>query len=335
MNPDEQPVEDELRSLSGISTFGKNNNNGLLFAPTCTTCVNENKYLSMSEKKCVHQWNNECLNSTGEYVLFPSRMFHCEYYNDIFNTIFIQAQLFCAPTEYTNVLRLPQSIMKGKGKDVTRGHLDKSTLLELRDDLINNWDIHYSNPDYQPCKNFSGGPVDRMSNRQVYKKHFTQVTLLKKLMGTFETMFPYLFVDLEWLLHKSKEGDGFQEWHKDFLLGQQITKNIVINVGSKERDNEETTGSFNNNVSFKVDDWKEIEEYALSGLNLVDKLPQDEQNQAAFPTNNPSDSPSAIPHLKPSMKPVAILPENSGTIPPLHGKNDDYFAEDDRKPVAN
>ncbi len=62
--------------------------------------------------------------------------------------IFIQAQLFCAPTKYTDVLRLPPSIMKGKGKDVTRGHLDKSTLLELRDDLINNWEIHYSKPNY-------------------------------------------------------------------------------------------------------------------------------------------------------------------------------------------
>jgi hypothetical protein len=46
-------------------------------------------------------------------------------------------------------------------------------------------------------------------------------------------------------------------------LGQRITKTIVINVGSKERDNEETTRSFNNDVSFKVDDWKAIEECAL------------------------------------------------------------------------
>jgi hypothetical protein len=57
-------------------------------------------------------------------------------------------QLLCAPTEYTDVLRLPRSIMKGDGEDVTQGHLDKSTLLELRDDLINNWDINYSNPKY-------------------------------------------------------------------------------------------------------------------------------------------------------------------------------------------
>jgi hypothetical protein len=53
---------------------------------------------------------------------------------------------------------------------------------------------------------------------------------------------------------KSKEGDGFQGWHKDFLLGQQITKTIVINFGSKEKEDEETTRSFNNGVSFEGDD---------------------------------------------------------------------------------
>jgi hypothetical protein len=104
MNLQEQHFEGEKRSLSGISTFGQNNNNGLLFAPTCTTCFDKDKYLSTSEKKCAHQWNNECLNSTGEYVLFPSGMFHHGYYNDKYNTIFIQAQLFCAPTKYTDVL---------------------------------------------------------------------------------------------------------------------------------------------------------------------------------------------------------------------------------------
>jgi hypothetical protein len=50
---------------------------------------------------------------------------------------------------------------------------------------------------------------------------------------------------------------------------------------------------------------------------------------------SPSVTPSAIPHLKSSAKLVAIPPENSGTTPPLHGKNDDYFAEDNRKPAAN
>ncbi len=118
-------------------------------------------------------------------------------------------------------------------------------------------------------------------------------------------------------------------------MGKQITKTTVINVGSKERDNEETTRSFDNNLSFEVDGWKEIEEYALSGFNLEDKLPQDEQKLAAIPTKNPSVKPSSIPHEKPSAKPVAIPHKNSSTIPPEDGKNDDYIAEDKRKPAAN
>jgi hypothetical protein len=150
-------------------------------------------------------------------------------------------------------------------------------------------------------------------------------------------MFPYLSVDLVWLLRKLKEVDGFQGWHKDFLLGQRITKTIAINVGSKKRDNEETTRSFDNNVSFKVDDWKAIEECALGlcRLNSEDELHQDEQKPAAIPTKNPSVTQFAIAHLKPSAKPLTIPPETSGTIPSLHGKIDDYFAEDDRKPAAN
>ncbi len=118
--------------------------------------------------------------------------------------------------------------MKGESNEINQGHLDKSTLVELRDDLINNWDIHYSNPDYQLCKNFSGGPVDRKSNRQISKKHFAQVPLLKKLVDTFETMFPYLSVDLVWLLRKSKEGDGFQGWHKDFFWVNESPRLLLL-----------------------------------------------------------------------------------------------------------
>jgi hypothetical protein len=148
MNLQEKPGDGKETSLSSMSIFGKNNNNGLLFAPICTTCFNENKYLLPSKKKCLHQWTNECLNSTGEYIVFPSEMYHRGYYNQKSNFFFIQAQLFCAPTNDTDVLRLPRSLMKAQGKQVTRGCLDESTLSELKDDLLNNWEILYSNPKY-------------------------------------------------------------------------------------------------------------------------------------------------------------------------------------------
>jgi hypothetical protein len=127
-------------------------------------------------------------------------------------------------------------------------------------------------------KNF-GVPVDRASNRQIYKKYFNQVPLLKTLVDTFETKLPYLSVDMVWLLLKLKEGDGFQGWHKDIYLGGRITKTIVINVGSKVVNNEETSTSLENGDFFEVDQWKEIEEYALSGFNIEDKHCQDDENK--------------------------------------------------------
>ncbi len=99
-----EPVQDEESSLFSISTFPKNNNNGLLFAPTCITCFNEDKYLSMSEEKFANPWKNVCLNSTREYIVFPLGMMQRGYYNDKSNRIFITVQLFCTPTKYTDVL---------------------------------------------------------------------------------------------------------------------------------------------------------------------------------------------------------------------------------------
>jgi hypothetical protein len=83
------------------------------------------------------------------------------------------------------------------------------------------------------------------------------------------------------------------------LLGQQITKTIANNLGSKEKEDEETTRSFNNGVSFQVDDLNEIKEYALSKINLEHELSQDESKPAAIPNKKPSAKPSAIPHKKP------------------------------------
>jgi hypothetical protein len=59
---------------------------------------------------------------------------------------------------------------------------------------------------------------------------FQQLLLLKELIDTFEKLFPYLSIDMVWLLIKSKPGAGFQRWHKDFALGHKITKTIVVNL---------------------------------------------------------------------------------------------------------
>jgi hypothetical protein len=115
-------------------------------------------------------------------------------------------------------------------------------------------------------------------------------------------------------------------------MGGRITKTIVINVGSKVINNEETTRSFD--VSFEVDGWKEIEEYAINGFNLEDKHCQDDQKPAAISTKHPSVSPLAIPHENSSAEPVVIPHQIKTTIPPEDGKNDDNIAVDNRKPAA-
>jgi hypothetical protein len=75
MNPDKQPIEGDERSLSSISTFGENNNNGLLFAPTCTTCFNKNKYLSMSKKSVPTNGITGALIALESMFFFPQGCF--------------------------------------------------------------------------------------------------------------------------------------------------------------------------------------------------------------------------------------------------------------------
>ncbi len=98
--------------------------------------------------------------------------------------------------------------------------------------------------------------------------------------------------------------------------------------------NEETLTSFENNDFLEVDQWKEIEEYALSGFNLEDKHCQDDEKQALIPSNHPSVSLSAIPHKNPLLQPVVIPHKMKTTIYAEVGRNDDDIADDNRKPAA-
>jgi hypothetical protein len=48
-------------------------------------------------------------------------------------------------------------------------------------------------------------------------------------------MFPYLTVDMVWLIVKSKPSSDFQKWHRDFYLDKKIVKTIVVNLVSMKR----------------------------------------------------------------------------------------------------
>ncbi len=72
-------------------------------------------------------------------------------------------------------------------------------------------------------------------NCQIPAIKFNQVPLIQNLVDTFCVKFPYLTVDMVWIIVKSKPGSGFQSWHRDFYLDKKIIKTIVVNLGSMKR----------------------------------------------------------------------------------------------------
>ncbi len=158
-------------------------------------------------------------------------------------------------------------------------------------------------------------------------KHFHEVPLLKNLVDTFESMLPDFSVNLVWLLRKSKDGDGFQGWHKDFYMGGRIPKTIVVNLGSKERENEDTPVSFGN--TFEVDEWEDVDEYALSVFNnSEDKL----HEPAAIPTKN--QSVTAEDDTKPLATPQEKMYKDEENLPAIPTKYPSVTADNDKKPAA-
>jgi hypothetical protein len=99
-------------------------------------------------------------------------------------------------------------------------------------------------------------------------------------------------------------------------MGGQITKTIVVNLGSKdeERENEDTPVSFGN--VFEVDKWEDVDEYALSVFNnSEDKL----HELAAIPTKNPSVT--AEDDTKPPATPQAEMYEDEQKLAAILTKN--------------
>ena len=119
-------------------------------------------------------------------------------------------RLFLTPSENIEIPHLSCS-SSCVGDDFEVGRLDQLTIKELTYDVLWNWDISYPLLEYHPCRNFDGD-VDPVFNWQILKKQFNQVPLIKKLVDTFKEKYPYVSVDMVWILQKEKEGDGFQVW---------------------------------------------------------------------------------------------------------------------------
>ncbi len=145
--------------------------------------------------------------------------------------VIVQAQLFARPSIAAEGALLTRTPFKDQ---IIEGQLAPETVTPLCNDILVNWDMTYSQEHFETCKDFDG-PVDKGCNCQIPATKFNQVPLIRNLVDTFCVMYPYLTVDMVWLIIKSKPGSGFQKWHRDFYLDEKIVKTIVVNLGSMNR----------------------------------------------------------------------------------------------------
>jgi hypothetical protein len=217
-----KPVKESKRTNEEVVDA---NENGLKFAPQC------NSFCFTKKKEYDHEKKNVQINNVDKYVRFPSKWYHQGYFNDVLGKVVVQVQLFARPSIAPDGALSTRAPFKVQ---IIKGQLALETVTPLCNDMLVNWDRTYSRDHFETCKDFYG-PVDKECNHQIPTTKFNQIPLIRNLVDTFCVMFPYLPVDMVWLIVKSKPGSGFQSWHRDFYLDEKIIKTIVVNLGSMKR----------------------------------------------------------------------------------------------------
>lgn len=198
--------------------------NGLIFGPSCVgDCFTK-------EFECNHERIKVHLNEVGDYVLFPSLWWHHGYYDiQSEDKVIYTAQLFATPCSYIGSTK--RSLRNtSKMTSHVQGRIDSSLFSSLTQDLILHWDTTYSSKKFPPASKFFG-VIDKEKNRHIRQNQIHKVPLIQQLVfAVEEAVDEDITVDSVWLIMKTKEDDGFQEWHQD--MKHRVTKTIVVNVGS-------------------------------------------------------------------------------------------------------
>jgi hypothetical protein len=198
--------------------------NGLIFGPSCVgDCFTK-------ELECNHERIKVHLNEVGEYVLFPSLWWHHGYYDiQSEDKVIYTAQLFATPCSYIGSTK--RSLRNNsKMTSHVQGRIDPSVLNGLTQDLFLHWDTTYSSEKFPPASKFFGR-IDKEKNRHIRHDQIHKVPQIQQLVLAIEEVVDEdITVDSVWLIKKTKEDDGFQEWHQD--MKHRVTKTIVVNVGS-------------------------------------------------------------------------------------------------------
>jgi len=166
-----------------------NHINGLYFRPKCTSeCIVHRN----SDNPCKDQHTDILhipLDNTGDYVMFPSSMFHRGYYNQTCDMTIITAQFFCVAKASDDDFRVSRTVMNAS-RVVQLEHFAHAELLDnLCADLLFNWDEKFPLNKYPPPKKYNLSIVDTDTNRLVKKGQLSNVPSLKERVDVFQGIY--------------------------------------------------------------------------------------------------------------------------------------------------
>jgi hypothetical protein len=109
------------------------------------------------------------LDQVGNYVAFPSRVFHhgYGYYQIHSNKTYYTAQLFC--TSVLDNVDAWQNVTRKVNTTILEGHVEELSVKELTQDLQNNWDTTYSVNLFWPAKKFGGETINATKKRHILR----------------------------------------------------------------------------------------------------------------------------------------------------------------------
>jgi hypothetical protein len=104
------------------------------------------------------------LDEVGDYVVFPSKIYHHGYYRINSNKTYYTAQLFYKVLENCEVC---PNVTRKVNQNMIQDCVKESRLTQLTQDVHNNWDTTYSVNVFPPATAFNGDKIDSTKNRHI------------------------------------------------------------------------------------------------------------------------------------------------------------------------
>ncbi len=229
MNKNDKWESAQETKVGWLELFPFADDTGIMLAPKCRGDGNEKCFTSSNNKQCDHNVTTVELDEVEDFIVFPSRIYHCGYHRIASNKTYYTAQLFCKVSENCEAW---SNLTRKVNQNFIQERVKESRLTQLMQDIRNNWDTTYFVNVFPPAKAFNGDKINATKNRHISSVMFQGIPLIAELVKYFEDKYTHLKVRSVWVIEKLKDKDGFQGWHRDFYLGTEVTTTIVVNVGA-------------------------------------------------------------------------------------------------------